>query len=87
MVIDAGGNLYGTTDFGGSASCYLGCGTVFKLAPPTGGGAWTETILHNLGNSGQSPNESSVTLHNGLLFGLTFYLGSADLGSVFTLTP
>ncbi len=87
VVIDASGNLYGTTDFGGSTSCYLGCGTVFKLAPPTGGGSWTETILHDLGNSGQNPNESSVTIHNGLLVGLTFYLGSADLGSVFTLTP
>ena len=87
MVIDASGNLYGTTDFGGSTSCNFGCGTIFKLAPPSSGGAWTETILHDLGNSGQDPNESSVTLHNGLLYGLTLFLGSADLGSVFTLTP
>jgi uncharacterized repeat protein (TIGR03803 family) len=87
LAIDANGNLYGTTDFGGSTSCYEGCGTVFKLAPPSGGGAWTETILHDWANSGQTPNESFVTLHNGLLFGVTLYLGSADLGSVFTLTP
>ena len=58
MTIDAGGNLYGTTDFGGSTSCYEGCGTVFKLAPPSGSGAWTETILHDWANSGQTPNES-----------------------------
>ena len=87
LAIDASGNLYGTTDFGGSKSCNLGCGTVFKLAPPSGSGAWTETILHDWANSGQSPNETFVTLHNGLLVGVTFYLGSANLGSVFTLTP
>lgn len=87
MAIDSSGNLYGTTDNGGSTACYLGCGTIFKLAPPSGGGAWTETILHDLGNSGQNPNSSLVTLHNGLLYGVTTNLGSSDLGSVFTLTP
>ena len=87
MAIDASGNLYGTTDFGGSTSCYEGCGTVFKLAPPSGSGSWTETILHDWANSGQTPNESQVILHNGLLLGETMFLGSADLGSVFTLTP
>jgi uncharacterized repeat protein (TIGR03803 family) len=87
MAIDASGNLYGTTDFGGSTACNLGCGTVFKLAPPSGSGSWTESVLHDWANSGQNPNATFVTLHNGLLFGVTTYLGSADLGSVFTLTP
>ena len=36
LTIDTSGNLYGTSDNGGSAACYLGCGTVFKLTPPTG---------------------------------------------------
>jgi uncharacterized repeat protein (TIGR03803 family) len=67
LAIDQGGNLYGTSVFGGSNACYLGCGTIFKLAPPSGGGAWTETILHDLGNTGQNPNSSLVIFHNGLL--------------------
>jgi hypothetical protein len=87
MTIDANGNLYGTTDFGGSTACYLGCGTIFKLAPPSGGGSWTGTVLHDLGNSGQTPNGSIVLFHGGLLYGTTIYLGASDVGSVFTLAP
>jgi uncharacterized repeat protein (TIGR03803 family) len=87
LAIDPGGNLYGTSVFGGSSACYLGCGTIFKLAPPSGGGPWTETVLHDLGNSRQNPNGSLVLFHNGLLYGTTTYLGASDVGSVFTLVP
>ena len=46
LVHDAAGNLYGDTAYGGT----LGTGTVFELSPPTiSGGAWTESILYNLG--------------------------------------
>jgi hypothetical protein len=47
----------------------------------------TETILHDLGNSGQDPNGSIVFFHNGLLFGTTTYLGADNAGSVFRLVP
>jgi hypothetical protein len=57
------------------------------MAPPSGGGKWTETVLHELGNSGQNPNASLVVFHNGLLFGTTTYLGALDAGPVFTLVP
>ena len=87
MAIDSSGNLYGTSVFGGSTACYLGCGTVFKLSPPMNGGKWTESVLHNLGNSGQNPNSSLVTFHDGLLYGTTTFLGAADIGTVFTLVP
>jgi uncharacterized repeat protein (TIGR03803 family) len=87
LAIDTNGNLYGTTDFGGSNACYEGCGTIFKLSPPSSGGKWTETVLHELGNSGQNPNASLVVCHNGLLFGTTTYLGALDVGSVFTRVP
>jgi hypothetical protein len=73
--------------FGGSTACYLGCGTVFRLAPPLGGGAWSETVLLDLGKSGQNPNSSMVVFHNCLLYGTTTYLGASDVGSVFTLVP
>lgn len=87
LAIDGSGNLYGTSVFGGSTACYLGCGTVFKLAPPSGGGAGSETVLLDLGNSRQNPNSSMVVFHNGLLYGTTTYLGASDVGSVFTLVP
>jgi hypothetical protein len=87
LALDPSGNLYGTSMFGGSNACYLGCGTIFKLAPPTGGHGWSESVLFELGNSGQNPNSSLVQFHNGLLYGTTTYLGASDVGSVFTLVP
>jgi uncharacterized repeat protein (TIGR03803 family) len=35
LVMDAAGNLYGTAETGGDASCIIngGCGTVFKITP------------------------------------------------------
>ena len=87
LAIDPNGDLYGTTDFGGSNACYEGCGTIFKLSPASSGAKWTETVLHELGNSGQNPNSSIVVFHNGLLYGTTSYLGALDAGSVFTLVP
>ena len=48
LVIDNAGNLYGTTEFGGSRACGgPGCGTVFKIAPNG-----TETVLHAFLDSG-----------------------------------
>jgi len=87
MALDASGNLYGTTWNGGSSSCYLGCGTVFKLAPPSGSGAWKETILHDWANSGQAPNASIVVFNKGLLYGTSEFLGSSNDGTVFSMVP
>ena len=42
VVLDAAGNVYGTTEDGGGTSC--ACGTVFELSPQAGG-EWKETIL------------------------------------------
>ena len=41
LVLDNSGNLYGTTNRGGSS----GDGTVFELSPS--GGTWTETVLYS----------------------------------------
>src|SRR5450755_816204 len=51
LIVDAAGNLYGTTSSGGA----YGQGTVFELSPKAGG--WTQKIIHNFGNGndGQSP--------------------------------
>jgi uncharacterized repeat protein (TIGR03803 family) len=57
LSFDTNGNLYGTTDSGGSA----GYGTVYELTPS--GGAWTKTTLWNYsgGSDGGNP-DFGVTL-------------------------
>jgi uncharacterized repeat protein (TIGR03803 family) len=87
VVISSGGALSGTTEFGGtaSASCSLGCGTVFSLTPPTSaGGAWTEAVLYRFtgGSDGAVPN-GVVTGKGGALYGTTF----ANGGTVFKMKP
>jgi hypothetical protein len=53
LVIDASGNLYGTTAYGGTGNCVvlgtlMGCGTVFKMTPPKfKGGKWTEKVIYS----------------------------------------
>jgi uncharacterized repeat protein (TIGR03803 family) len=58
LIFDAAGDLYGTTAFGGSATCPGGdeCGVVFKLAPNPDG-TWTESVLHSFtgGADGANP--------------------------------
>ena len=87
MFVVSSGNLYGTGIFGGSSACNLGCGTIFKLASPSGGHGWTGSVLFDLGNRGQDPNSSLVEYHNSWLFGNTTYLGAHDVGSIFTPFP
>ncbi len=87
VIIDAAGNLYGTTESGGS----IGYGVVFEISPPTGGGqAWTETILHNFGFSpdGGSPVYSKLVMDGGgNLFGTSQVGGTLHNGVVFKLAP
>jgi uncharacterized repeat protein (TIGR03803 family) len=74
LVFDKTGNLYGTTEIGGTGTACLGggCGTVFKLAPPAQvGGVWTESVLYRFtgGNDGFLP------------LGVTFGRGGALYGT------
>jgi uncharacterized repeat protein (TIGR03803 family) len=89
LVIDAAGNLYGTTAYGGSGDCVLvgikgGCGTVFELEPPkTKGGAWTYKILYSFqgGKDGYFPWGDLVFDKAGNLYGATQFgggFGSCD---------
>src|SRR5579863_5405275 len=83
VMIDAAGNLYGTTAYGGAGSCILlgtnvGCGTVYELSPPTQkGGAWTETVIYNFkgDTDGQLPVGDLVFDKQGNLYGATQYGG------------
>lgn len=94
ITLDASGNLYGTTEFGGVYSCPggLGCGTVFRLSV-SATGKWTETILHSFdGNNGNSPDSNVVFDAQGNLYGTTAGGGSGvcnppGCGTVFELMP
>jgi uncharacterized repeat protein (TIGR03803 family) len=88
LVLDKGGNLYGTTYNGGGKACSgEGCGTVFELTPS--GSGWTETILYSFqgGSDGGFPYAGLVFDQSGNLYGATLYDGSGQGGTVFELTP
>ncbi len=77
LLLDAMGNLYGTTTVGGSSSaCNQGCGTVFELSRQANG-AWQENILYNfcaLDSScpdGSDPQAGLVMDAKGNLYGTT----------------
>jgi uncharacterized repeat protein (TIGR03803 family) len=63
LVIDAAGNLYGTTQSGGPGTG----GVVFKLAPGANG-AWTETVLHSFPLFGAGGGKEGFTPLAGLIF-------------------
>jgi uncharacterized repeat protein (TIGR03803 family) len=87
LIFDQAGNLYGTTDNGGSP----GNGIVFQLTPPVGqGGAWTETILWSFYSiEGTSPRAALTFGKNGWLYGTLANGGRprARAGAVFRLKP
>ncbi len=84
LIMDASGNFYGTTCYGG---LYNG-GTVFELTRAQGGG-WTETVLYSFGNGtdGSVPEARLIFDANGNLYGTTTFGGIHDGGTVFELTP
>jgi uncharacterized repeat protein (TIGR03803 family) len=89
VVLDAAGNLYGTTYDGGSyADCDYGCGVVFKLMPSVSG-RWTEKILLTFhgGKEGWWPYGGVIFDEAGNLYGTTTYGGAYGHGTIFRLTP
>ena len=64
-------------------------GSVFELMP-TGGGGWTEKVLHNFGQGhGRAlfPTRGSIFDAAGNLYGTTLNGGIHGYGTVFELTP
>jgi len=99
MVLDAAGNLYGTTGAGGpygDGSPFFG-GVAFELSPEAGG-KWTEKILYSFEGGvgdgvGDSPGSALSLDAAGNLYGTTGSGGSdtgvhsLGCGSVYELTP
>jgi uncharacterized repeat protein (TIGR03803 family) len=83
-ILDAAGNLYGVTGFGGTGCQGLGCGVVFKLNK-----SGKETVLYRFkGESdGAFPNAGLVMDKAGNLYGTTNTDGSGGAGTVFKLKP
>ena len=96
-TLDQAGNLYGATSVGGIGKCSIGkwtvgCGTVYKLAPPAKGSKqWTETLIYQFADTtdGDYPVGSLVFDKAGNLYGTTENGGGTTpaCGSVFELTP
>jgi len=81
LIRDSNGNLYGTTEYGGSS---LQWGTVFKVAPNG-----TETAYAFAGGSadGCNPYQGLVRDKAGNFYGTTGGCGAAGKGVVFELSP
>ena len=95
LIEDRDGNLYGTTQAGGSTSACngVGCGIVFKIAPDG-----TEAILHDFtgGKDGEHPAAGLILDGSGNLYGATqgnYYAAgrtaaaAENYGTVFKLSP
>jgi len=90
LIFDDQGNLYGTTEGGGSSYSW---GTVFKLSP-NHDGSWTESTLYTFqgwwGGDGGMPMAGMTVDRAGNLYGTTYYGGNGcpwygACGTVFEL--
>ena len=82
LIFDSSGNLYGTTNLGGSG----GAGTVFELSPS--GDAWTFKLLYSFSgpeNWACGPSATLTMDGTGNLYGTTA-CGNYTSGSVFKLS-
>ena len=98
LIMDKKGNLYGTTNEGGTSQWN---GIVFEVSPPAKkGGAWTEKTLYNFCSQtdcadGGNPALASLIMDTeGNLYGTTpfgganvSYCAGQTCGTVFKLTP
>jgi uncharacterized repeat protein (TIGR03803 family) len=84
LVLDATGDIFGTTNAGGDTSCNPGgCGTVFKLDTSS-----RLSVLHRFDCSanGCGPIAGVVRAANGVKYGITPAGGAFNQGTVFALS-
>jgi uncharacterized repeat protein (TIGR03803 family) len=92
LVQATGGNLYGTTGFGGAnmTDCNVGCGTVFKINP-NGGPVKTPYSFCSQGGTactdGSVARAALVQGTGGNFYGTTQHGGANGEGTVFRITP
>jgi uncharacterized repeat protein (TIGR03803 family) len=79
LTVDSVGNLYGTTEFGGTG-CSVGCGTVFELKHSQTG--WQKQVIYSFtgGSDGSDPQAGVIFDNSGNLYGTT-------QNTVFKLAP
>ena len=82
LVLDAAGNLYGTTEFRGPTADSLG--TVFKMTP-----SGVETVLYDFTGvpDGSEPVAGLVLDPSGNLYGTAEFGGTSGMGTVFKISP
>jgi uncharacterized repeat protein (TIGR03803 family) len=83
LIRDPADNLYGTTGYGGSPSCFvgLGCGVIFKLDQTD-----KETVLYTFTDKTDGQNPAGVVRDGlGNLYGVTYSGGTSSNGAVFNL--
>jgi uncharacterized repeat protein (TIGR03803 family) len=91
LTLDPGGNLYGTTTWGGPNNCSppYECGTVFKLTHRNS--AWVLQTLYTFdpttGSDGYAPAGQLARDPSGLLYGTTQSGGPRGEGTVFEVRP
>src|SRR5207245_2904535 len=84
-VLDAAGNVYGTTTNGGT----FGQGVVYKVSPNSDG-SWSYRVLYNFGaaaNDGINSYSGLIFDKAGNLYGDTCRGGTGNSGTVFELLP
>jgi hypothetical protein len=88
VVTDQNGTIFGTTTIGGDGPCLAraGCGTVFALSPPSGGGSWVFNKLYDFqgGQDGSAPFAPLTVAPDGTVYG---YTTGGTFGTVFRLLP
>jgi uncharacterized repeat protein (TIGR03803 family) len=94
LIADSAGNLYGTTQYGGTGcpnSPTLGCGTVFELSPgPAGSNVYHETVLYRFqggASDGVAPLAALYLDPAGTLYGTTDLGGAGICASALFTYP
>jgi hypothetical protein len=81
-----GGSVFGANFHGDDPACEYGCGSVYKVQPPS---TWSISQIFRFRGfgEGEDPNSTLVGDGSGVLYGIVSVGGGHDLGAVFSLTP
>jgi len=84
LIVDAEGNLFGVTQFGGTANL----GVLFELVPQDGG-VWIEKVIHSFTLGARDGNYPNGLTRDpaGNLYGTTSGGGAHNSGTVFEFSP